>query len=134
MPTRPGGRRLRCLLCATLLSACVNTHEVATGGRSEQVRLEEETGKSEGSIVLEREPGTVAYWEHLEQYSINFVIEGTIDSMKTGLVEELDEEFRKPGLRVLVSGTLHEKEGLPQPVLGGQEILALEVSEISIAE
>lgn len=88
----------------------------------------------ENSIVLDRQPGIVAYWSHTDQYAINFAVEGTIDSVHSGLVEDLDEKYRKPGLKVLVSGRLYKTPDLPPPMLGGQEIFALEVSELSIAE
>ena len=82
-------------LCSAFL-ACTSPLEISNGADLEKLKLEETTPQVEGSIVLDRQSGTVAYWPHSGQWAVDFFAEGTIDSINTGLVQELDEEFQKP--------------------------------------
>ena len=86
------------------------------------------------AVELVEEEGIVTRLPDSDQYAINFSVEGTIDTVYTGLVDDIDETLRQPGLKVRVTGRLLKKPGLPQPQLGGQEMFRLEASEIVTAE
>ena len=82
------------------------------------------------AVELEKEKGIVTRLPGSDQYAINFSVEGTIDTVYTGLIDDIDEKLRQPGLKVRVTGRLLKTPGLPQPQLGGQEMFRLEASEI----
>lgn len=126
------GRQLR----LTVIALCLawGAPGISSGGGPDTVKEKSETAAETASIALEDEVGTVSYWSDTDRYVINFAIEGTIDSMATGIVDDLDERYRKPGLRVRVTGRLTKTPDLPPPMLGGQQIFRLEISRLSPAD
>jgi hypothetical protein len=86
------------------------------------------------AVELVEEEGIVTRLPGSDQYAINFSVEGTIDTVYTGLIDDIDETLRRPGLKVRVTGRLLKTPGLPQPQLGGQEMFRLEASEIVTAD
>jgi hypothetical protein len=86
------------------------------------------------AIELVEEDGIVTRLPGSDQYAINFSVEGSIDTMYTGIIDDIDEALRQPGLKVRVTGRLLKTPGLPQPQLGGQQMFRLEASTIVTAE
>jgi hypothetical protein len=86
------------------------------------------------AIELVEETGIVTRLHGSDQYAINFSVEGTIDTVYTGLIDDIDDALRQPGLKVRVTGRLVKTPGLPQAQLGGQEMFRLDASEIVAAE
>jgi hypothetical protein len=86
------------------------------------------------AIELVEEDGIVTRLPGSDQYAINFSVEGSIDTMYTGIIDDIDEALRQPGLKVRVTGRLLKTPGLPQPQLGGQQMFRLEASTIVAAE
>ncbi len=78
--------------------------------------------------------GTVSYWDAngLNKYTINVYIEGTIDGLTTGIVDDLPEDFRTVGLSVIFSGKYEKSSDNPQPILGGQSVYSLTLSSIEL--
>lgn len=89
---------------------------------------------NEGSLLINAHKGIVGFWSELNQYVINFHVEGTLDSVRTGLVSDLPQKYQVSGLHVIVSGRLYTTEDLPPPKLGGQLIYHLDITEITSAE
>ena len=70
----------------------------------------------------------------IEEFTINTSVPGTIDSVITGIVDELPPEFSTVGTEVIFSGNYTMGENTPLPILGGQTIYDLTLSSIESNE
>lgn len=80
--------------------------------------------------------GTVGFWDNdqnngeVNKYFIGVFVPGSIDATIVGIVEDLPNEFRTDGLKVIFSGKYYESANNPVPYLGGQMIYSLELTSI----
>ena len=88
--------------------------------------------------TITKQTGIVDFWQDLGKYTISLSVEGTIDSRLTCIVSQSDmlpQEFRKPGSKVVFSGTLTKDPGLPAPRMGGEEIfLLVKLNDIKLSD
>ena len=70
----------------------------------------------------------------IEKFTINTTVPETIDSVITGIVDELPPELSSVGTEVIFSGNYTKGENTPLPILGGQTIYDLTLSSIESNE
>ena len=77
--------------------------------------------------------GTIKIWnlDNINEYYIEVFVKGTIDSVVLGFVDDLNDEFKQDGLKVIFSGTYEKSDNNPRPRIGGQDIYSLTLTSIS---
>jgi hypothetical protein len=84
------------------------------------------------SQSIKNQEGIIGYWPSLKKYTVNYSQPNTYDAQYTCIIEgDLDEGFKKEGIKVIFSGKIYKNEQTPQPMLGGQQIFWLKLDSIS---
>ena len=65
------------------------------------------------------------------QYYLNKYVAGTIDEMISAYPCDLAVEFKTEYLKVTVSGDLYVNDDLPKPIIGGQKVYHLKITQIT---
>jgi hypothetical protein len=76
--------------------------------------------------------GTIGFDSINMVYFIDTHVEGTIDELITAYPCILPEEFQKIALTVKFSGELFERNDLPKPVIGGQRVFYINLTNIKL--
>ncbi len=80
---------------------------------------------------IKDQEGIIGFWHPLKKYTINFSILNSFDSQITGIIEnDIDEDFKKEGLKVVFSGRIYKNQGTPKAVMGGQDVFWLNLDKI----
>jgi hypothetical protein len=118
-----------------LLSILLTFSMACTSQQSPQDKSLTMTDDEQLSLLeAKNQEGIIDFWEGIKKYTISYSQPGTIDSQITLVVDDLPEEFQKPGMKVRFSGTYEEDANLPKPMMGGQKIYLCKLGEISKVE
>ncbi len=80
---------------------------------------------------IKNQEGIIGYWQSLKKHTVNFSMPGTYDAQITGIIDsDLDESFKKQGLKVVFSGKIYKNAETPKPMMGGQEVFWISLESI----